>query len=310
MKHLERALDGQNQVWKYILVFLIGFLATNFIGALPLAVVIIIKQAQGFDINSTSLTDFSVLGINLNVSLLLMLIPFIVGLLVIIPLVKNLHQRSWIEVINGTKALRWERFFFSAVIWTIIMGFTLWVHYLISPQDYVLRFNPINLIPLAIISLTLIPLQTFYEEFLFRGYLIQGMAAWTKNRWLSLIIPALLFGLMHILNPEIKEYGFWLTMPQYILFGLLFGIMIIVDDGIETAMGAHAANNIFLCFFVTSKGSALQTYALFEKINIKASLLDSIELLIIGGLLILILGIKYKWNFSVLNKKVEIETLR
>lgn len=310
MKHLERSLDGQNQVWKYILVFLIGFLATNFIGALPLAVVVIIKQAQGFDINPNSLTDFSVLGINLNVSLLLMLIPFIVGLLVIIPLVKNLHKRSWIEVINGTKTLRWKRFFFSAFIWTIIMGFILWIHYLIAPQDYILRFNPINLIPLAIISLSLIPLQTFYEEFLFRGYFMQGMAAWTKNRWLSLIIPALLFGLMHILNPEIKEYGFWLTMPQYILFGLLFGIMIIMDDGIETAMGAHAANNIFLCLIVTSKGSALQTYALFEKINVKASILDSIELLITGGLLILILGIKYKWNFSVLNKKVEIETLK
>ncbi|MDD3281070.1 MAG: CPBP family intramembrane metalloprotease [Bacteroidales bacterium] len=310
MKHLERALDGQNQVWKYILVFLIGFLATNFIGALPLAVVIIIKQSQGFDINSASLIDFSVLGINLNVSLLLMLIPFIVGLFVIIPLVKNLHQRSWIEVINGTKTLRWKRFFFSAFIWTIIMGFILWIHYLIAPQDYILRFNLINLIPLAIISLSLIPLQTFYEEFLFRGYFMQGMAAWTKNRWQSLIIPALLFGLMHILNPEIKEYGFWLTMPQYILFGLLFGIMIIMDDGIETAMGAHAANNIFLCLIVTSKGSALQTYALFEKINVKASILDSVELFITGGLLILILGIKYKWKLSVLNKKVEIETLK
>lgn len=310
MKHLERALDRQNQVWKYILVFLIGFLATNIIGALPLTVVVLVKKMQGFDLNPDSLTDFSVLGINLNVTLLLMLIPFIVGLFVIIPLVKNLHQRSWIEVINGTKTVRWKRFFFSAVVWTIIMGITLWIHYLIAPQDYILRFNPINLISLTIISLTLIPLQTFYEEFLFRGYLMQGIAAWTKNRWLSLIIPALIFGLMHIINPEIKEYGFWLTMPQYILFGLLFGIMIIMDDGIETAMGAHAANNIFLCLFVTSKGSALQTYALFEKINIKATFFDSLELLITGCILILILGIKYKWSFSVLNKKVEIETLK
>jgi membrane protease YdiL (CAAX protease family) len=40
-------------------------------------------------------------------------------------------------------------------------------------------------------------------------------------------------------------------MPQYVLFGLVFGIITVLDDGIEAAVGAHAANNIFLCIMVT-----------------------------------------------------------
>jgi hypothetical protein len=41
----------------------------------------------------------------------------------------------------------------------------------------------------------------------------------------------------------------------------------ILDDGIEMALGAHAANNIFLCIMVTQKSSALQTVALYEQHN-------------------------------------------
>ena len=70
---------------------------------------------------------------------------------------------------------------------------------------------------------------------------------------------------MHVMNPEIKEFGFLTMMPQYISFGLLFGIISVLDNGIELAIGAHAANNIFLSIFVTQKSSTLQTVAMFEQ---------------------------------------------
>ena len=57
-------------------------------------------------------------------------------------------------------------------------------------------------------------------------------------------------------------------MPQYVLFGLIFGIITVLDDGIEAAIGAHAANNIFLCIMVTNDSSALQTPAVYEQHNI------------------------------------------
>ncbi|MDD2622435.1 MAG: CPBP family intramembrane glutamic endopeptidase [Bacteroidales bacterium] len=310
MKHLERSLDQQNQWWKYVVILITGFLAANFVGAIPLAILIVLRSMQGYTPNPENPMDLSAYDIDLNTGLILLLIPFIISLLVIIPLIKNLHKRTWTEVINGSQKIRWNRFFFSFGIWMLLSAGWLGIELAMHPQDFVLQFQPLRFVFLIFIALFMIPFQTFYEEFMFRGYLTQGIAGWTKNRWTAIIIPALLFGLMHILNPEIKEYGFWLTMPQYVLFGLLFGLMVVVDDGIETAVGAHTANNIFLCVFITSKSSALQTYALYKEINIIPSIMDTVELLIMGSILIIILAIKYKWKFSVLNKKIEIETFK
>jgi hypothetical protein len=117
-------------------------------------------------------------------------------------------------------------------------------------------------------------------------------------------MTSILFGLLHGLNPEVKEFGFFTMMPQYIVFGLIFGIITILDDGIEAAMGAHAANNIFLCIMVTNESSALQTSAIYSQHNINPWLEFS-ALLVTGIIFISILKIIFKWNtFSILFKKI------
>jgi hypothetical protein len=93
-------------------------------------------------------------------------------------------------------------------------------------------------------------------------------------------------------------------IPQYIVFGIIFGIITILDDGIEASMGAHTANNIFLCIMVTNSSSALQTPALYEQYNIHPWT-EFAALVAIGMLFILILKIIFKWeNFSLLFRKV------
>jgi membrane protease YdiL (CAAX protease family) len=95
-------------------------------------------------------------------------------------------------------------------------------------------------------------------------------------------------------------------MPQYVVFGMIFGIITILDDGIESAMGAHTANNIFLCIMVTNRSSALQTQALYEQYNIHPWT-EFAALVITGIVFIIILKIIFKWNdFSVLFGKVEV----
>jgi len=95
-------------------------------------------------------------------------------------------------------------------------------------------------------------------------------------------------------------------MPQYIVFGMIFGIITILDDGIEAAMGAHAANNIFLCIMVTNKASALQTPALYEQLNI-FPWTELVGLLISGVAFILILKYLFKWgSFNPLWGKIDV----
>lgn len=120
-------------------------------------------------------------------------------------------------------------------------------------------------------------------------------------------MTSVLFGLLHAFNPEVKEFGFLKMMPQYILFGLIFGIITILDDGIEAAMGAHTAQNVFTCVMVTNKASVLQTPALYEQYNL-SPWIEFAGLLLIGSVFVLILKVVFKWeDFSLLFSEVKIQ---
>jgi membrane protease YdiL (CAAX protease family) len=248
--------------------------------------------------------DYSVLGLDPNLLLAMMIFPFIAGLLAFILLVKPLNNRTLKNTINGTKKIRWNRVFISALIWLILSALYLLLSFNLDPSNFSLNNKTTSLIILSVISVLFIPFQAAFEEILFRGYLMQGFASLVRNRWFPLVMTSVMFGLLHAFNPEVKEFGFLAMMPQYILFGLIFGVITILDDGIEAAMGAHAANNIFLCFMVTNKASALKTSALFEQHNIYPWT-ELAGLLITGIIFVIILKIIFRWDdFSLILKKI------
>jgi membrane protease YdiL (CAAX protease family) len=306
MTHLERALDNQNQWWKYLLIIVSAFIGGQIIGSIPLFAVIAYNATAGGNapaIASGNLADLSRYGISPNLGLFLMILPFISSLIAMALLLKPLHKRSLRETINGTKSIRWGRVLFAAAVWGALLVIYLAIAYGMNPGNFQFSFNISSFIPLALISILFIPFQAGFEEILFRGYLAQGVAAWTRNRWFAIIIPGVLFALMHVANPEVKEFGFWLAMPQYLLLGLVLGLISTLDDGIETAIGAHTVNNIFASIFVTSKSSALQTPALFKQLQIDP-VQENWIMMIICVIFVAVLGYKYKWRFSTLNKRV------
>ena len=306
MKFLERVLDGQNQWWKYLIVIIGGFFGGQLIGFIPLGIVIItnvIMRGGNITINPENVMDMTGLGISNNLSLFLVIFSFVVALFFTIWLIKILHNRTFAETVNGTRKIRFGRIGAGAAVWTILMAVYLLVDYNLDPANYVLQLNWGNFIVLILLALCLIPFQTTSEELVFRGYFAQGVGAWTKNRWLSVLIPGLVFGLIHISNPEVKEFGFWLAMPQYVFFGLLFGLISVLDDGIELAMGMHAANNIFLVIFTTHSSSAIQTNALYEVQTVYP--VKELIVLVVTGLIALgYFAHRYKWNFRILNQKI------
>jgi len=284
-------------------------IAANTIGAIPLLLSIAIKSVTNPEVFSqiaANPNDFSVIGLDPNIGLIMVLFPFIMGLFAFIILVKPLNNRTLKMTINGTRRIRWDRFFISASVWLILSALYLFFCLKFDPANFTINNTTSSLIVLSVVSVVFIPFQAAFEEILFRGYLMQGFAALLKNRWFPLIMTSVLFGLMHAFNPEVKEYGFLTMMPQYIISGLIFGIVTILDDGIEAAMGAHTVNNAFICIMVTTKSSALQTPALFEQQNYY--LWTEFTGLIFSGIVfILVLKIIFKWNnFSVLFGKVKV----
>ncbi|KJF43274.1 CPBP family intramembrane glutamic endopeptidase [Draconibacterium sediminis] len=310
MKHLSRAFDGENQWWKFVVVILVALGVGQIVGAIPLIVVMGISIAKngGQVATPENPMDLSAYGINPSLGLALMVIPFIVTLVLAIVLIKSFHQRTSKDVVNGGQAFRWNRFWLGVVVWGAIMLILFFAQLAISPEELEFRFDPAAFIPLVFVAVLLIPIQSGTEEFIFRGYLAQGVAGWTKRRWAVILIPSVLFALLHAANPEVKEHGFWMMMPSYFVFGVAFAITAVLDDGIELAIGIHAVNNTLGALLVTSKESAIQVPALFfqqETDPVKESLvlvLSSVVLLVVFKLIL-------DWDFSVIWKKIEPESV-
>lgn len=304
MNHLESSFAGKNAFWRYLIMIAAVIAVANTIGALPLIISILRNPAAAGELASSP-GDFTVLGISSITAFTFLLIPFIIALLAFILLIRPLNGRSFMTVINGTGTFRWNRFFLSAAVWISISVIYLLVSLKLDPANFSVNNLSSSLILLVIVSLLLVPFQAAFEEVLFRGYLMQGFTVLFRNRIFPLVVTSILFGLMHSLNPEVGEFGFLTMMPQYILFGLIFGIVAVMDDGIESAIGIHAANNVFLCIMVTNKSSALQTPAVWEQHTIEPWT-EFVFMLIMGALTIFILRKIFRWgSFSLLLGKVE-----
>jgi hypothetical protein len=149
-----------------------------------------------------------------------------------------------------------------------------------------------------VIAVILVPLQTSFEEYFFRGYLMQGIGLLAKNKWVPLFVTSVIFGLLHIANPEIEKLGY-ILLVYYISTGLLFGIMTLMDDGLELALGFHLANNLFTALLVTADWTAFQTHSIFKDVSepTEAGFFDVfMPVFIIFPIVLFVFAKKYKWT--------------
>ena len=238
----------------------------------------------------------SVLEPNLN--LFLMLLGFGGMLLGVFISAKLLHKNSIRELTTSRKKIDWSRVFYSFAIWGLItVPLILIDTTFISPENYQWNFNFNSFIILFAIVIVFIPIQTSAEEYLFRGYLMQGIGIISGNRWLPLLFTSVAFGLMHYANPEIDKLGN-MVYVFYIGSGLFAGIMTLMDEGMELALGWHAANNTFAALLVTADWTALQTHSIYKDISDPQTLpVDEVIVpVLFFGVVLLIFSRKYGWS--------------
>ena len=198
---------------------------------------------------------------NLNLTLSLLLLPFAFVLAGIMLSIKFLHRKPILTVFTSRKTFDWKRFGFSFLIWGLVMFLFMIVSMNTgSPIEWNLDYS--TFIPLLLISLFLIPIQTTAEEVLFRGYLFQGFGFVFKKGWIAIILTGVLFGLLHGANPEVAKLGNVLLL-FYIGTGIFLAVITHMDDGIELSMGYHAINNIFASVILTNDWQAFSTDAMF-----------------------------------------------
>ena len=231
-----------------------------------------------------------------NVFLFFALLTFVFAFIGLYLVVEKLHLQKFISIITSRERLDWSRIIVSFGLWLIISVILFFASYFYDSSEIVLQFNLIPFAILCVITLILMPIQTTAEELLFRGYLMQGFYNLSLNRWFPLLMTSLIFGTMHIMNPEVEKIGY-LILVYYIGTGLFLGIITLMDEGTELAIGFHAANNIIASLLITTDYTVFQTHSIFKDISEPSINFEVFfPVLVLFPILLFYFSKKYKWN--------------
>jgi membrane protease YdiL (CAAX protease family) len=293
---IQQAFKSLHEWWRYLVGFIIIFLASQ-LGSIPFLIAVMFKVvSDGGDIESIQDPNVMMTVLDSNLTLFLMLLSFAVGLFAIYLVVRYLHRQRFVTLTTSRKKTDWGRIFFGFGIITVTTLVVTIMDYYSNPEDYVLQFDLVPFLILAVIAIIMIPLQTSFEEYLFRGYLMQGIGVLAKNRWLPLVLTSVIFGGLHLANPEVDKLGN-IIMVYYIGTGFFLGIMTLMDEGMELALGFHAGNNLITALLVTADWTVFKTNSVFKDISEPSAGFDVIApVLILYPIFLLIMAYRYKWR--------------
>ncbi|MEE9271901.1 MAG: type II CAAX endopeptidase family protein [Robiginitomaculum sp.] len=191
--------------------------------------------------------------------------PLIIGFWLV---QKFIHSRTFLSLLTAAKKFRWKRLFFTMGVFWIISGILAYLGHVtgLSPTEYV--FNPNKFWGYAFVTLLFIPLQSATEEIALRGYLNQGLGHFIKYPLIVFFITSAAFAALHLSNPEVTEGGkdthVLIAISGYFIFGMFACLLTWLDGGLESAIGMHAANNMFAATIVGYENSALPTPTVFR----------------------------------------------
>lgn len=364
---IKQAFKVEHDFWRYLIGSVVILIAA-LIGQMPLLVAIIWKGMQDGGTGLESITEESMYTmLDSNLFLFLMLISFLAAFVGLFLVAKYIHKQTITSIATARPKLDWKRIWVAFIFWGVLSsGLVLLDYFYLSPENYEFNFEWKRFTILAVIAIALIPFQTSLEEYLFRGYLMQGFGTATKDKyfpfafiysilfiplfvvlnisydinlltnaalgfgaivfgvivfqilkkfdffesktneslrsvckrnWTPILITSVIFGGLHIANPEVGKLGYSI-MIYYIGTGLFWGIMTIMDEGLELALGFHAANNLFTALLVTTDWTVFQTHSILKDISEpEVSAVDLIiPVFVMYPILLLILSKKYKWT--------------
>jgi membrane protease YdiL (CAAX protease family) len=298
-------VSGLNDWWIYVITILFTILCYVCAPAITSLHLLAKAFENGITLDELSqdqnkLFDYRFIGVDRNLILIALLGIFVIAFLGFYAALRKIHKKTLISVITGYEKFRYKRFWFAFLIWGVIMAVCTLTSYFFNLEDLKVDFDLQGFTISFLMLLFLMPIQTGFEELFFRGYLVQGLSLIFKNGIIPVIITSILFGLAHLSNPEVKEYGWVLMLSYYIFFALFMGCLTLLDEGLELALGLHFANNFISSILVNSSGSVLKTYSIFSS-NTENPAAEIVLWFFMAITTFVIFWYKYRWkNFKLI----------
>jgi membrane protease YdiL (CAAX protease family) len=232
---LDYAARGRTSWWRYPLATVLALLIATvafvvlYVAALKMGLV-----SPGLVADLTLPSHPVVFFIGTGVEFGLVLLGFVLA-------IRLVHGKRAGDVIGRWP---WRLAILGGGLWLGVQSAGAFIDFLIAPHGFKLTVSA-GTPMLALSAFAGLAVQTFAEEFVFRGYLTQGLLLATRRPWVAAVISGLLFGALHIPNGAPQALN-------AVLFGAATAIMAIRTGGIAFTFGLHFINNVFGAVFVVS----------------------------------------------------------
>lgn len=224
-----------------------------------------------------------------------LLLSFVAAFAAIAVVQKFWHQRPVVTgLVTSASKFRWGNLFRAMVVVFVLMFLFSPVSIWLSGDWNRISINGIWPFLIGILVLVpLVPIQSACEELFFRGYLNQALSKYLTSPILVYLTTCLLFSVGHAYNEEAQSQ----ILPYLIvIFTFAVGacVLLHLEGGLESAMGYHIANNLFVFCFLGCELEELPELSLFYiRGNPGFVMLDAVcEVFMVAGIVALTLA----WN--------------
>ena len=170
-------------------------------------------------------------------------------------------------------------------------------------KDIAVYFNRFQFLKVFVVFV-MVFFQSGSEEILCRGFLYQRLRRSFRSPWVAIIGNAVVFGALHLLNPDVSFLG----ILNIVLFGVFMALMIYYYESMWMAIAVHTGWNYMqsivlglpnsglvfdFSIFKLDVASATNSFAYNVGFGIEGTVLSSV-VLAVGIVVIVLLGKKRK----------------
>ncbi len=239
---LEFARKGKPGGWRYPLVVLAGLVLSILIGAVGLIVGLAVTgnfKPAFF----TAMQDPRQTGPYFT----LVAITFGAMLLSFWGAARLIQGKRFSDIVGRW---RWALVARGFGLWFVVVTLSVLVDFLLRPQGFSIS-SDLRAPRFVLWVAPALALQTFTEEFIFRGVITQGLVRVFKRPWLACLLSGLVFGAAHIPNGPVQA-------ASATVLGVVLAFMALETGGLALGWGLHLVNNLFAGIVVVSSSDVFK----------------------------------------------------
>jgi membrane protease YdiL (CAAX protease family) len=239
--YLDHARRGANAWWRYLLAVMLGVILTIVFGAALFAVGELAHILPADTAEQIQHPDRPTMFFGVTAAIFgLLVLGFALA-------IRWVHHKRARDLLG---AWSWRGYSLGFAVWAVVVAVTALLDFAIAPSGFKVTAGP-QIGALAVMALAGLAIQTFAEEFVFRGYITQGLMLAIKRPVPAAMVSGLIFGAIHIPN----------GVPQAVsatVFGVVLALIAIRTGGIAFGSGLHLANNLFAAIVLVSGGDVFK----------------------------------------------------